>query len=102
MNNKIPKIYVNKSKKPNNNKIVFYSYKEPCIIEEENDNMSKEEIWNILNNIFKSNDFVYKKKIFIKTKYDSGYYNIISKNIDYVLTLDNKRIYINDIVKIEL
>lgn len=101
MNNKIPKIYVNKSKKPNNNKIVFYSYKEPYIIEE-NDNMSKDEILNILNNIFKSNDFVYKKKIFIKTKYDSGYYNIISKNIDYVLTLDNKRIYINDIVKIEL
>ena len=99
MNNKVPKVFVNNIKKINNNKTVFYSYKEK--VEEKETYLSELEIQNKINNIFKAKDFVYKKRIFIKTKYEEGYFTIISKNIEYLLTLEGKRIYIKDILKID-
>lgn len=99
MNNKVPKVFVNNIKKINNNKTVFYSYKDK--FEEEPEEYESElNLQNKINDIFNSKDFVYKKKIFIKTKYEEGYFTVISKNIDYLLTLEGKRIYIKDILKI--
>ena len=95
----IPKIYVNKINKINNNKEVYYSYKdnkqEEIIIPNEYD------IQNKLDEIFRSNDFIYKKKLFIKTKYGEGYYTVISKSYDYLLTIDGEKIYIQNILEIK-
>ena len=67
MNNKIPKIYVNKiDKNIDNNKKVYYSIydKEETITKEI---INPKQIQNYINDLFKSIDFVYKKKFLIKT-----------------------------------
>ena len=96
MSKELPKIYVNNIGKINNNKEVYYSYK---------DNNTEEviSVYNIrkkIDNIFNSNDFVYKKKCHIKTKYSDKDYIIISKSIDYLLTIEGERIYIDNIIDI--
>ena len=100
MKREIPKIYVNKIDKINNNKEVFYSYKENK--EEEISYPNKYDIQSKLDEIFRSNDFIYKKKLFIKTKYSEKYYMVISKSYDYLLTIDGEKIYINNILEIRL
>ncbi len=99
----IPKVYVNKINKINNNKEVFYSYKD-----NDDDNELKEkdividryEIQKKIDALFRSSDFIYKKKFHIKTKYSDKDYVIISKSYDYLLTIDGERIYIDNIVEI--
>ena len=99
MSKKIPKIFINKIGKINNNKEVFYSYKENDykgeIIPNEFDMQKR------INELFKSNDFIYKKKFHIKTKYGEDDYIIISKSIDYLLTISGEKIYINNILDIK-
>ena len=97
MNKKIPKIFVNKIGKINNNSEVYYSYKDNS----KEEVYSNYEIQNKINTIFNSNNFVYKKKIYIKTKTYTGEFIIISKSIDYLLTLNGKKIYINEILDIK-
>ncbi len=103
MNDKIPKIYVNKlDKKIDNNKKVYYSFydnNEEIINEVEIDYM---DIHNKINNLFKSIDFVYKKKFLIKTKDSEKEYIIISKSFDYLLTINGIKIYIKDIIDIKV
>ena len=53
-----------------------------------------------IDSIFRSNDFIYKKKIHIKTKYSDKDYIIISKSINYLLTIDGEKIYIDNIIDI--
>ena len=100
MKKNIPKIFVNKiDKKIDNNKEVFYSYlnkKEEIKQEKPNEYLLMQKI----NNLFKSNDFIYKKKFRIKTIQEEKEYTIISKSYDYLLTIDNTRIYIKDIIDI--
>ena len=99
MNKKVPKIFVNKIDKIYNNKEVYYSYKDNT-----NDielvNVNEFEIQKKINDLFKSNDFIYKKKFHIKTKYGEDDYIIISKSYDYLLTITGERIYINNILDI--
>ena len=102
MKKQIPKIFVNKIDKINNNKEVYYSYKD------DNKDEIKEEViipneydmQNKLNQLFRSNDFIYKKKFHIKTKYGENDYIIISKSYDYLLTIDGEKIYISNIIDI--
>ncbi len=97
--NKLPKIFINNiNQKISHNDEVYYSYK---------DNHSYEEIINIndirnkIDEIFKSNDFIYKKKVHIKTNdYDKDFI-IISRSIDYLLTIDGERIKIDEIKEIK-
>lgn len=101
MKKEIPKIYVNNISKIHNNKEVFYSYKDDNI--EEIKEMETPDIYELqdkIDEIFRSNDFIYKKKLFIKTKYGEGYYTIISKSYDYLLTIDGEKIYIQNILEI--
>ena len=96
----IPKIFVNKIDKIHNNEEVYYSFKdkEGEIIKEES--INEYDIQNRLDELFRSNDFIYKKEFYIKTKYGEGYYTIISKSYDYLLTIDGEKIYINNIIEI--
>lgn len=102
MNNKIPKIYVNKiDKNIDNNKKIYYSIydKEEVITEEI---INPKQMQNYINDLFKSRDFVYKKKFLIKTKDYEKEYTIISKSMDYLLTINGDKIYIKDIIDIKI
>ena len=104
MKKQIPKIFVNKIDKINNNKEVFYSYKDDGTddIEEKKEEIVVNEfdMQKKINNLFRANDFIYKKKFHIKTKYGEGDYTIISKSYDYLLTINGEKIYINNIIEI--
>ncbi|MBR2138407.1 MAG: hypothetical protein IJ966_03800 [Bacilli bacterium] len=90
------KVYVNKIDKINNNEVVYYSYKDnnsDVIMDEVN-------IQEKINELFRSREFIYKKKLYIRTKYGEGTYFIISRTYDYLLTIDGEKIYIKNIVEI--
>ena len=97
---KIPKIFVNKIDKIYNNEEVYYSYKDNKA-DDEIIAPNEFEIQKKINNLFKSNDFVYKKKFHIKTKYSEDDYIIISKSYDYLLTINGEKIYISNIIDIK-
>lgn len=99
MSKELPKIYVNNIGKINNNDEVYYSYKD----NNEKSFVNKIDYYSLqrkIENIFNSNDFIYKKRVHIKTKYSDKDYIIISKNIDYLLTIDGEKIYIDNIIDI--
>lgn len=103
MNKKVPKIFVNKIDKINNNKEVFYSFKNNNDFEyekEKNIQINEFDMQNKIDRLFRTNDFIYKKIFHIKTKYSERDYTIISKSYDYLLTIDGNRIYIKDIIDI--
>ena len=101
MNKKVPKIFVNKINKIYNNKEVYYSYKDNNKNNDENIYPNEYEIQKKIDELFRSNDFIYKKKFHIKTKYGEGDYIIISKSIDYLLTINGEKIYIYNILEIK-
>lgn len=99
---KLPEIFVNNiNKKISHNDEVYYSYKD-----NKNDVINNEvkysfsEIQNKIDNLFRSNDFIYKKTFHIKTINDEKDYIIISKSYDYLLTIDGEKIMIRDILEI--
>ena len=102
MNKKVPKIFVNKIDKVNNNKEVFYSFKNNNFEYEKKDNIQVNEfdLQNKIDKLFRTNDFIYKKTFHKKTKYSENDYTIISKSYNYLLTIDGSRIYIKDIIDI--
>ena len=98
---KIPEILVNKiNKKIDNNKEVFYSYKDTDEIIEEPKRLDEYTLQRKINELFRSNDFIYKKKFHIKTINEEKDYIIISKSYDYLLTIDGTKIMIKDIIEI--
>lgn len=98
---KIPEIFVNKiNKKIDNNKEVFYSYKDTDEIIEEPKRLDEYSLQRKINELFRSNDFIYKKKFHIKTINEEKDYIIISKSYDYLLTIDGTKIMIKDIIEI--
>ena len=102
MKKEIPKIFVNKIDKINNNEEVFYSYKNNKMGDNKKEEIMNEfDIQNKIDELFRSNDFIYKKKFYIRTKYGEGYYIIISKSYDYLLTINGEKIYINNILEIK-
>ncbi len=102
MQKKIPLIYAPKiNKKISNNKEVYYSYLDNKESIYEDKVLSEYEMQQKINQLFKSSDFVYKKKFIIKTKDEEKEYTIISKSYDYLLTIEGKRIMIKDILQIK-
>ena len=98
---KIPEIFVNKiNKKIDNNKEVFYSYKDTDEIIKEPKRLYEYTLQWKINELFRSNDFIYKKKFHIKTINEEKDYIIISKSYDYLLTIDGTKIMIKDIIEI--
>ncbi|MBR4178667.1 MAG: hypothetical protein IKR57_04910 [Bacilli bacterium] len=101
MKKELPKIYVNKIDKINNNEEVYYSYKDNSDMEINEEIVpSIYEMQNRIDELFRSSDFIYKKRFHIKTKYGEGDYDIISKSYDYLLTIDGEKIYIDNILEI--
>ena len=92
MNKELPKVFANKiDKKINNSQDIFY--------EEE----KKSEINDVRNigDIFNSSNFVYKSKVKITT-YDKTFTKtIVGRKNNYLLTMDNEAINIDNILDIE-
>ena len=103
MKKEIPRIFINKIDKINsinNNKEVFYSYKDNKKEIIDNNEVNKYDMQKRIDSLFRSSDFIYKKKFHIKTKYGEDDYVIISKSFDYLLTIDGEKIYIDNILDI--
>ncbi len=98
MNNRGPKVFVNNINKINNNEEVYYSYKDTSSFSSFDENEC--DVRGKITEIFNSNSFVYKKNVYIRTKYGEGVYVIVSHTYDYLLCIDGEKIYINNIVEI--
>lgn len=110
MEKKLPKVFVNKiDKKLNNNESVFYGKSEE--VREEKDSIkekvaNKIDLQNIniqqkIKNIFNSPRYVYKANVNIKLKAGQITKQIIGKNKNHIIAIDNELIPINDILDIE-
>jgi len=103
VNKKLPNVFVNKNTGiVKNNKEVYYS-KEGNIMD--NESLSSKNIKMVLirkkiNDLFNSDNFVYKVKAIITTSEGDKEYTLIAKSNDSLLTINNESIPISEIVDI--
>ena len=93
----LPKVFHNKiDKKFSNNRSVYYS-----------SNSSNDEVVDTrtikqkINDIFSSPNYVYKANVDITLKDKKITKRIIGRNKDYIITMDNELIPIEDIIDIQ-
>ena len=95
---KKPSVFVNKiDHKLNNNKEIFATFKGER--EEIVDNI---DVRKKLKDIFNSPKYVYKADVVIKTNKENIEKTIVGMNKDEILTIDNEKIKIEDILDINL
>ena len=106
MSKKLPEIFHNTiDKKLNNNEDYYYSANNNKEIKEEkkvNKINYKKNIRQKINEIFASPSYVYKASVVIKTKDNTINKRIIGRNSKYLITMDNEKIDIDNIIDIEL
>lgn len=97
---KLPKIYQNNiNKKINNNKTTYHlKYNN---IDIEPNNMINYSVDEVIDSIFNSTGYAFNKKVIIKTNDKTYNTSLIAKRNNYILTLDNDRIKIDDIISIK-
>lgn len=94
----LPKVFHNKvNKNFNNNRSFYYSNNEP-IEEEKKDTRT---ITQKINDIFSSPNYIYKANVEITLKDKRIVKRIIGRNKNYIITMDNDLISINDIIDIK-
>lgn len=97
MNKKIPSVFANRiDKKIVNNSTYCVTRSDEVIKKGEIDINSK------INNIFKSTGYIYKINVEIVMKDKTIIKKVIGKKNGYLITIDNERININDIVDINV
>ena len=91
--NKLPKVYANTNlNNIKNNETIYY------------DRNNKTKVQNIeykINQLFRSPKYIYKINVKITTTKSINTYKIIGKVNNYLITLDNEKIPINEIIDIE-
>jgi len=103
MEKKMPEIFQNKiNKKLNNNEKVFYSAtakndRQPNTNTDVNTGIN---IYQKINKIFSSPNYIYKAEVEIKLKDKNIKTKIIGRNKDFLITMDNQLIRISDILDI--
>ncbi len=112
MEKKLPGIYKNPIDHPvQNNKEMTYveQEKQDVLLEQSRSREDKireslfgNDVLTKLNHILKSPSYVYKVKVEITTKNGTNVKNIIGKNRDFLITMDNERIPISEIQDIKL
>lgn len=110
MNNKLPKIFANKiEKKIKNNKEVYIStsnqeknLEENKKTEKKYEKMKDKTTEQKINEILKTNKYIYKIPVKITLKDKELITNIIGKNNKNLITLNNELIKIEDIKDIEI
>ena len=96
--NKLPELYTNTFDKKIDNSMDFIKINDKKI---ENKKLTKYEIKEKIDNIFKSKNYIYKKNVEIFLINDTIKCSIIGKTKNSLITIDNKLININDIVDIK-
>ena len=95
---KKPSVFVNKiDHRLNNNEQVFESFRE-----EKEEIIENVDVRKKLKDIFSSPKYVYKADTVIKTNKGTIEKTIVGMNKDEILTIDNEKIKIEDIVDINL
>ena len=93
----LPKVFHNKiDKKFDNNRSVFYSNN----TYEEDRSVDTRTVFQKINEIFSSPNYVYKANVEIILKDKKVTKRIIGRNKNYIITMDNDLIPISDIVDI--
>ena len=94
----LPKVFHNNTnKKFNNNRNVYYSNNNFETNEKIKDNKT---VLQKINEIFSSPNYIYKANVEITLKDKKVTKRIIGRNKNYIITMDNSLIPINDIVDI--
>ena len=93
--NKLPNLYTNTFDKKIDNSLDYINLSKSN--DSSNNKLTKNEILKKIDNIFKSNNYVYKINVIINTNYKEEEYTLIGKTKNYLITMDNKLININDI-----
>lgn len=109
MKKNLPKVFQNTiNKELKNNESIYYSLsKNDNVVIKKNEKKEYEEIVNNgniekkINDIFTSSNYVYKAKVDIKTSNSTINTRIIGRNKEYIITFDNKKIPIKDIIDIK-
>ena len=106
MNKRLPEVFHNDIiKKLNNNEDVFYSAKDNIEIKEDKtvkkDITIKKSIRQKINEIFASSNYIYKANVIMKTKDGIINKRIIGRNSKFLITMDNDKIPIDNIIDIE-
>lgn len=92
---KLPKIYQNNiDKKINNNKEIYYS-------KFSNKDERTSDIGLLLDGIFNTDKNVYNIPVIINTSNKSYDTYLVARTSSYILTIDQKKIYIKDIISIK-
>ena len=95
---KKPSVFANKiDHKLNNNEQVFTSFRDY-----KNELVETVDVRKKLNDIFNSPKYVYKADVVIKTKNEIIEKTIVGMNKNEILTFDNKKIKIEDVIDINL
>lgn len=106
MSNKIPEIYKNKIEKLKTKvqKEFYYHSKDEQIKEEDNNEvMDKKTLLEKINAIFKRPDYVYQADVIIMYKNGKNKHKkIVGLKDNYLITLDNEKIIIDDIKNIKI
>ena len=102
----LPKVFHNKlDKKINNNENIFYSNNNEKVTEsnitKEASKRTEKNIIQKINEIFSSPNYVYKANVEITLKDKTITKRIIGRNKDFIITMDNELIRINDIIDIK-
>lgn len=93
---KLPDLFTNTFNKKIDNNEEYITIKNNII-----EKPSKYELNRKIDNIFKSNNYIYKIKVNITFKNKEEIYTIIGKTNNNLITIDNKLINIKDIIDIK-
>lgn len=100
----LPKVFRNNNTGVIKNNVEQYYSKEDNLktnLELTNDNMKPIIIKKKINDIFNSNSFIYKVSVIITTIDGDKECTLIARNNDSLLTLNNEKILISDILDIK-
>lgn len=104
MNNRLPRVFVNKITSIKNNEKVSYGYNDvreakPNKYEtfDEKDNISQK-----VRRIFNSPNYIFKIKVNLKTKEGTFIKTLIGKNSTSLITIDNEKIPLIDVLDISI
>lgn len=94
------KLFINKiNKKISNNETI--SYGDNKIVKTSNNKEIVKSVYQKINDIFKSRNYIYKADVIIKTKNGDIEKRIIGKNNNYLMANDGELIPIKDILDIK-
>ncbi len=98
----LPKVFQNNNIKTNNmSQSIYQSEKDELVPYTKNSKNNTFLIEKKINDLFNSNNYVYKLKVLIKTDNEEKHETIIGRTQKYLITLDNKKIDISSILDIE-